>query len=786
MLRLPTTILWIHSRLRFASELNITLRWGRSQSVQKTLTTKITRKRQQSGSPATPAPTLWTPPDDVLHELVQVFFNNYSTRISSVPENLIDENGLKLFNYFKRIMTLNVDFAEWLVIPLIEGLIMGGEAINFQVPINNAGDKTNILSMVCQWQFFSRQCGWGGKNEIVKMVLSTPGIRVNDTMPNGTNAAFLAVKCGDIDTLKILIEAGIDLTVKDYRGYSILHNTLEYPDPEKLRLILQYVSAKETYVTFVARDDESLVEHEVRQSAADLLLSLYDAQMNTVCGNDRVDGPISWSLLGKPPPMEHIAECLIIVRQNGSSFTPERKDSWLTLRLAFLGLNNANRAPKQFKKVGKCLMGLWLPQSIQEEVKAHHELNTAQEEQMSCIPDTCSICLEDFTKPTKLYCGHWFCRKCIIEKGRHLKNCPLCTQRLCLDVAPNRDDIGDCFVHTATSRNGNIDGNYWNRRDALLRNIDNLTADQVIEEAKCNGLINDNSRNHVSNLELKQAILRGYNSAVQQTSGSFEGRSFDTGETNSFANGHIVVETAVTHNLFTGELLLVAPNEGPVWIDIKVKGVPVIACISNNSRYTTISSKFVETFGLKRIDNLTTTEMRCGLTGSKLNKVTCLKDFKISIGEEVTCSIPLINAMEVHSSNESEVGIRLGQDFLLSGLYCALTVNIAPDQGMSMLVDGMHSYPLSSSAPSKESLRYYSHDGKIAKLPLIHFNPHKNATCSVVSLKPDATFVECGYCSRTFPQSVSKCTCGMHYCDQECLNASWKVHKVTRHVGCLD
>ncbi len=534
----------------------------------------------------------------------------------------------------------------------------------------------------------------------------------------------------------------------------------------------------------MTRYDKSLVAHEVRQSAADMLLSLYGAH-NTLCGNHQVDGPISWSLLGKPPPVEHVAECLIVVRQNGSSFVPERKESWLTLRLAFLGLNKANRAPKEFKKVGMCLMGLWLPQRIQKEVKAHHELNTAQEEEMSCIPDTCSVCLEAITKPTKLYCGHWFCRRCIIEVGQHMKNCPLCTQRLCLDVAPNRDGIGDSFVHAATNRNGNIDGNYWNRRDVLLRKIENLTADQVIEEAKCNGLISNNSRKHVSNLELKQAILRGYNSAVQQTSGGFEGHTFDTGErlADAFDNGHIVVETAATDNLFCDKLLLLAPNEGPVWIDVKVKGVPVIACISNNSRYTTVSSKFVETFGLKRIGNLTTTKMRCGLTGSKLKKVTCLKDFKISIGEEVTCSIPLINAMEVHSSNEYEVGIRLGQDFLLSGSYCALTVNLAPDQRKSMLVDGMHTYLLSSSAPSKETLRYYSHDGKIVKLPLIHFNPYKNVTCSVISLKPDATFVECGYCTRTFPKSVSKCTCGMHYCDQECLNASWKVHKVTRHVG---
>jgi hypothetical protein len=63
----------------------------------------------------------------------------------------------------------------------------------------------------------------------------------------------------------------------------------------------------------------------------------------------------------------------------------------------------------------------------------------------------------------------------------------------------------------------------------------------------------------------------------------------------------ILVELSPTLNIGS-EIVLTAPSRGPEIVEIAIKGVPVVAHISNNSRYTTISASVAKTFNLKRLE----------------------------------------------------------------------------------------------------------------------------------------------------------------------------------------
>ncbi len=39
----------------------------------------------------------------------------------------------------------------------------------------------------------------------------------------------------------------------------------------------------------------------------------------------------------------------------------------------------------------------------------------------------CIICFEYFTDPVTLYCGHTFCKNCIVETVSRTHKCPICS-----------------------------------------------------------------------------------------------------------------------------------------------------------------------------------------------------------------------------------------------------------------------------------------------------------------------------------------------------------------------
>jgi len=44
----------------------------------------------------------------------------------------------------------------------------------------------------------------------------------------------------------------------------------------------------------------------------------------------------------------------------------------------------------------------------------------------------CSICQEIFDEPIRLFCGHTFCKACIINFKKYTENCPICRKDLVL------------------------------------------------------------------------------------------------------------------------------------------------------------------------------------------------------------------------------------------------------------------------------------------------------------------------------------------------------------------
>ena len=198
--------------------------------------------------------------------------------------------------------------------------------------------------------------------------------------------------------------------------------------------------------------------------------------------------------------------------------------------------------------------------------------------------------------------------------------------------------------------------------------------------------------------------------------------------------------------------------------------------MSNRSLFTVFSTSVVDQLGLKRVERLQSKEFM-GFNGSKMS-MTCLEPVTLSIqGIQVT----LRNAVE-RSSPDPFYGIQLGQDFLFSGLSL---VDVECHEELSFRVLGDWTWSVGN--VSKESFRYYSYDGQIAELPLIYFSPFKGRANMTVWLEESVKVSQCNWCCRVFPRGMMLCqtckpTIRCYYCDEQCQNAAWNIHKLTKHA----
>jgi hypothetical protein len=697
-------------------------------------------------------------------------------RIHGVPEDLREPAVLR--DHLLRVLAVT-ERTAWLVVPLIKGLLECHSSINVRLkPHPSPPDPPAILAFVSQWKLLNRGCGWKGRDEIVSMVLATPGVNVNDVLENKCNAAFFVVKYGTPETLDLLIEAGINMQQCDCLGRTVLYNTLEYPNPEMLRRVLDHVPVTEKFALNF-RDPAFRGGQEFQMSASDRILDLYGTEETR---------PISWVNLGGPPPVQDVVESMILVRQRGASFTQTSEFAWASVGESFRGGNGRVIAPEDLIQLANSILGFWLPRAVQDQVNEMDEAVTGR--QADGTTEECPICLDPICKETALYCGHSFCRQCIIDYGKQSgKACPMCRQRLCKEISLRTEVEAIATDISGSSGNlGNIGSDIRIMELAQLRGLSTLSDSQVSEETKKQGMYSISSSFQDLRAKLLAEVIEGHALARRDNPTDFSSTTAST-----VGDRCLVVELSATYNMAGDDIMVTAPSQGPVIVEIVIKGVPVVAHISNNSRYTIISASVAKTFNLKRLEKLRSLEFRDALMGKRMKNMsmTCLEKFIFSVGGvEVT----LRNAVEIDPDMD-KIGVQLGQDFFLSAAWCAVDVEINAHMSDSngnqeasyMRTDGIGSWLIGKcDSEHSESLRYYSHGGKTARLPLLHFHPLTSGRINAITLKSDITFTECSWCCRTFPNGMRSCpVCfdvgeDVYYCDERCQKAAWRVHKANK------
>jgi hypothetical protein len=254
-----------------------------------------------------------------------------------------------------------------------------------------------------------------------------------------------------------------------------------------------------------------------------------------------------------------------------------------------------------------------------------------------------TICLNPVCKETAQYCGHSFCRQCIIDYSKHTgKACPVCRQRLCKEIHPRTkgDIVSDMAIMEAAAGGGgnlgNIDGDERIMEAKKLRGLIQLSDSQVLEETKVQGIYSDGLSSIDVRAKLLDQVCKGHGLAKLASTAS------TLGGTNMLG-----VELSATHTIAVDTIsgahcILTAPYNGPVIVEIAIKGVPAVA-----TRLTSLHDNFClgcQDFQSQTSGKIRSRVFREDFTKKRLKKrsVTCLERFVFSVGGvEVTLRIAL-------------------------------------------------------------------------------------------------------------------------------------------------
>jgi hypothetical protein len=681
-----------------------------------------------------------------------------ATRRDGIPTEY--RNGNDLVRRMKDVFTFPMDQAPgWLWRPVFEGLLEGGDALNFVAVPPNGAPPMPILTWLCQWKSLKELFCWKGDWDMVSMVLAG-GADPNKAIANGSTPIFFAVKYGCSKTVKLLVKYGADLKAKDMKGRSCLWNALERPDPKMIRYLLGTLPADETF-PYQRHGHKKDTSHQTALDyifASQLSLS-FDPETNP-------EYPFSWQILG-PPTEEDVALSMIEFGRRGVTITPNEVTSAL-LSFVLRGDDpnrRRNRYPKyqdakqQLERTAKLVMGLWLPQSLHEEIR-----NWNCEEHKADESDTCHICWEnmpDAARPrTKLYCGHEFCTGCILGRGSGKTldvTCPICFSILCLDLTINPNRRWECLSE--------VYGEDFNGRHGPRA----LSSSQLRMECQAQ---------EISTLFRSDEKLRSLMMGII-------GRENEPSDKGVFYKFDLNTNVPITNGF---NIHLLPPKGGPVFIPINVKGVQILVLISTTSAFTLLAPEFVELFGLRR-SKLNADEFRNLLGRSTAEgEQTLIEEFPFKLGEIAIC---LNNCLA--TPLPAGIAVQLGLDFLRSGAWCLIDVTLdgnvhALEQNSSSVsIDGF-GHVIQTSSNRKEELRYHGHQGATVRLPLWHLHPFKDGCMTNwKSVRLEDSYQECNWCCRLFLEghmlSCEECLeegIETHYCSLLCQTASYDIHKV-RH-----
>lgn len=651
---------------------------------------------------------------------------------------------------------------------LLEGLEFGPPQINARTAPGESfvgsgePDNPTLLHWVCQWRML-KSMGWTAGDEMVDMVIKA-GADVNATMRNKTTPLFFAVKYGTLRTVDLLLEAGADIQQRDQHGRTCLYNALEHPSPPIIRRLLEHLPATET----IRSTDISGRSSEITMADRVVTMLLNTNQL------------VSWINLG-PPSSDALSESLILLHQKGVHFSEESSQALQCMGMLFRNDVVLHRqrlnAPEVFEEVAKTLVGAVIPKAF----LPTNDEGTAKELSELSLDEptdrTCPICISKVKKPTTLYCGHTFCRNCIVKHGKeeHGSHCPICRSQLCKDLhyRSHLDLTGPHILGVSHS--------------TACCGPAHMTDEQIVAEARFQGF-SQSSSIETLRAKLSEDMVRGHEDAQK----GHAVKLVVEGQPDKEVFNKMSVDLSAGVSIAQGSSCTYAcPESGPVCIEVSVRGMPLIARVSNRSFYTIISETVVDRLGLRRIESLQTKKLVNVLSATKLRKTkfTCLEPFTFKVGEvEVT----LCNAL-VASPDPCGImfGIQLGNDFLSSAVWCPIDVVVdsesaspgsiqSSQDAICMRVDGELAW---MAGRSKEMLRYYSHDGKVAHLPLLRFSPFERFVNLGISLRSTVKFEQCFWCCRVFPEGMLVCSScyeagkTVTYCDGRCQRASWKIHR---------
>ena len=717
-------------------------------------------------------------------------------RREGIPPELRQGNALA--RRLTEVFTFSHPSPVWLWRPLFHGLLLGGDELDKTVCPPSGAQPMSVLTWLVQWKSLQKVFSWKGSDELVELALAA-GASPNVPVRNGSTAIFFAVKYGSHRTVDLLIKHGADLRVRDRKGRSCIWNALERPQPKIISSLLEKLPANELFPFFPSGKREESFQTAVDYLFAAQLSLAFDANSNP-------EYPWSWEILGIPST-EDVALSMMHFAREGVTFTPD--DVTLSLVGFVMRGENPNKRKNQYPNyadarqrleiLAKMVVGLWLPKSAHERLtnpeyfssdeemeaelsQSSEEINTDGEEETgseqsqskdttkesasieeTCcqteVIQTCELCNNDLSvlqseKSIRLYCGHEFCLNCIFAFARGTRaevTCPTCHQALCLELTSSKIRRQQIL----TNAYGRWEGPHGPKH---------LSSEQLREECAL--------RNYSTRFR-KDERLRVMLDEHLWKSG--------TGK-DQIAQVEMNSNVPITNGV---DINLVAPKGGPAVIPISLKGVSVLAFMSTSSAFTTLSPEFVNQFGLRR-SHLSSKKFK-NILGVPLDvEVHLIEEFTFQVGD---IEITLRNALELTSrASESWIGMQLGQDFFRSGVWCVADTRLDGQIGLVRMgsfvsTDGFGHTMLNQSKNKVEQLRYYNHDGKTFRTPLLHVQPFKYGGLSNwVNVAKQSNFQECHWCCVTFPEGMLCCEeCGrfgktVHYCSEACRDAASPIH----------